>query len=228
MLVDEFADEGVLISEPRVYDEEADYQRTVELSLKDLEARNQGPTRTMVIREPDSGRIQFLPVVAYTLLDLNTSKKKSTEDQYVLQRSTPETSQPTGPSSQPEDEGITMTNSKTESDEVVTHVSKEKHASYRELTEINTGFQVEGHVGSNPSNAAEFQPQPSHVVHAGPNLEPIDLEVTDASTQQNLEQMDKDFTTSAYPNVQENLKLPTEDQVILKEPASSTGTMSSL
>ncbi|GKB64878.1 hypothetical protein Tco_0921064 [Tanacetum coccineum] len=40
--------------------------------------------------------------------------------------------------------------------------------------------------------------------------------------------MDEEFTTNAYPNVQENLKLPTKDQVILEEPASSTGTLSSL
>ncbi|GJW69855.1 hypothetical protein Tco_0126772 [Tanacetum coccineum] len=40
--------------------------------------------------------------------------------------------------------------------------------------------------------------------------------------------MDEEFTTTAYLNVQENLKLPTEDQVILEEPASSTGTLSSL
>ncbi|GKB16151.1 hypothetical protein Tco_0850074 [Tanacetum coccineum] len=40
--------------------------------------------------------------------------------------------------------------------------------------------------------------------------------------------MDEEFTTTAYPNVQENLKLPTEDQVILEEPVSSTGTLSSL
>ncbi|GJU41382.1 hypothetical protein Tco_1194339 [Tanacetum coccineum] len=36
------------------------------------------------------------------------------------------------------------------------------------------------------------------------------------------------FTTTAYPNVQENLKQPTEDQVILEEPASSIGTLFSL
>nr|GFC72132.1 hypothetical protein [Tanacetum cinerariifolium] len=93
---------------------------------------------------------------------------------------------------------------------------------------INPSKQDKGQAGSNPSNAAEFQPQPSHVVHAGPNFEPMDLETTDASTQQNPEQMDEEFTTTAYPNVQENLKLPTEDQVILEEPASSTGTLSSL
>ncbi|GKB48337.1 hypothetical protein Tco_0899090 [Tanacetum coccineum] len=40
--------------------------------------------------------------------------------------------------------------------------------------------------------------------------------------------MDEEFTTTAYPSVQENLKLPTEDQVRLEEPASSAGTLSSL
>ncbi|GJZ66882.1 hypothetical protein Tco_0630122, partial [Tanacetum coccineum] len=121
---------------------------------------------------------------------------------------------------------LALADSETESDEVVTPVNKEKDASNRELTEINTGVQDEGQAGSNPGkqdegqagsnpgkqdegqarsnpgNAAEFQPQPSHVVHAGPNLKPMDLA--------------------------ENLKLPTEDQVILEEPASSTGTLSSL
>ncbi|GJW89573.1 hypothetical protein Tco_0167126 [Tanacetum coccineum] len=111
-LVDEFADEGVPITEPRIDDEEADFQQGIELSLKDLEARNQGPARTMVIREPDFGRIQSLPEVqgkgkekiidehvAHTLFDLNTPKKKSAADQYILQKRTPKTAEPTGPSS---------------------------------------------------------------------------------------------------------------------------------
>nr|GFD49279.1 hypothetical protein [Tanacetum cinerariifolium] len=33
------------------------------------------------------------------------------------------------------------------------------------------------------------------------------------------------FTAMAYPKVQENLKLKVEEQVILEEPASSTGTL---
>ncbi|GKC89500.1 hypothetical protein Tco_1150149, partial [Tanacetum coccineum] len=208
------------ILEPRVDDEEADYQRGVELSLKDLEARNQGLAHTVVIQEPESKRIQSHSEfqgkgkekiidehVANTLLDLNTSKKKSASHQYILQMHTLETTEPTGPSSQPDDEGITMNEGRAGS---------------------NPGKQDEGQAGSNPGNAAEFQPQPSHVVHAGPNLEPMDLEVTDASTQPNSEQMDEEFTTTAYPSIQENLKLPTRDQVILEEPASSTGTLSSL
>ncbi|GKB98536.1 hypothetical protein Tco_0984673, partial [Tanacetum coccineum] len=45
---------------------------------------------------------------------------------------------------------------------------------------------------------------------------------------QNPEQINKEFTTTAYLNVWENLKLPTKDQAILEDPASSTGTLSSL
>nr|GEY40205.1 hypothetical protein [Tanacetum cinerariifolium] len=136
-LVDEFADEGVFISEPRVNDEEVDYQRGVKLSLKDLEARTQSPAHTMVIQKPESRRIQsFL-----------------------------------------------------ECDEVVTPVNKDKDASYREITKINTRVHDEGHAGSNP---------------------------------------DEEFTTTTYLNVQENLKLLIEDHVILEEPVSSIGTLSSL
>ncbi|GJZ69091.1 hypothetical protein Tco_0632641 [Tanacetum coccineum] len=40
--------------------------------------------------------------------------------------------------------------------------------------------------------------------------------------------MDEEFTTTAYPNVQENLKLPTEGEVRLKEPANSASPISSL
>nr|GEX09042.1 hypothetical protein [Tanacetum cinerariifolium] len=92
----------------------------------------------------------------------------------------------------------------------------------------NPGVQDEGQAGSNLGDAAKSQPKSSHVVHAGPKLEHMDLEATDASTQQNPKQMDEKFTTTAYPNVQENLKMPSEDHVILEEPASSTRTLSSL
>ncbi|GKC48799.1 hypothetical protein Tco_1071544 [Tanacetum coccineum] len=139
-----------------------------EFADEDLEARNQGPARTVVIWEPDSGRIQSLPEVqgkgkekiideqvAHTLLNLNTPKKKSAANQYILQKRTPETAEPTGPSSQPEDEGITMTNSETKSDEIVTLVNKEKDASNREITEINAGVQDEGRARSNPGKQDE-------------------------------------------------------------------------
>ncbi|GKD62392.1 hypothetical protein Tco_1299901, partial [Tanacetum coccineum] len=40
--------------------------------------------------------------------------------------------------------------------------------------------------------------------------------------------MDEGFIATAYPKFQENLKLTIEEQVVLEEPASSTGTLSSL
>ncbi|GKG30496.1 hypothetical protein Tco_0422984, partial [Tanacetum coccineum] len=108
--------------------------------------------------------------------------------------------EPTGHADSPSlDDELPLTNSETESDE--------------EVPVINAGDQDEGQAGSNPGDAAESQPQPSHRVHAGPNREHMDLEAIDASSQQKLEQMDEEFTINAYPNVLENLKLPTEDQV---------------
>ncbi|GJU44032.1 retrovirus-related pol polyprotein from transposon TNT 1-94 [Tanacetum coccineum] len=110
-LVDEFVDEGVPENEPRIGDEDADLQRVVEESLKDIYATHWGPLLPVVFREPDSGRRQPLlevqgkgkekvieEQVAHTLLDLNTPKKKSTTYQYIFQRRTPKTAEPTGPS----------------------------------------------------------------------------------------------------------------------------------
>ncbi|GJQ90658.1 retrovirus-related pol polyprotein from transposon TNT 1-94 [Tanacetum coccineum] len=234
-LVDEFVDEGVPDKQPAYDDEE-------------------GPARPVVFRELDSGRFQPLPEVqgkgkekvieeqaACDLLTIQTPKKKSPVDQYIFQRRTLTTTGPSGNAESPSlDTELAHADIEIESDKIVTPVNKEKDASNKELTEIDVGVQDEGqagsnpgkqdkgHAGSNPSNATEFQPQPSHVVHAGSNLEPIDLAVSDASTQQNHEQINEEFTITTYPNVQENLKLPTEDQVILEEHASSTGTLSSL
>nr|GEX31876.1 hypothetical protein [Tanacetum cinerariifolium] len=55
-----------------------------------------------------------------------------------------------------------------------------------------------------------------------------DLEAMDVSTQLHPKQMDEGFTATSYPNVHEILKLTVEEHVILEEPGSSTGTLSSL
>nr|GEU57931.1 retrovirus-related Pol polyprotein from transposon TNT 1-94 [Tanacetum cinerariifolium] len=135
--------------------------------------------------------------------------------QPLPERCTPMPAEASGPAESPSlDAELVLTDSETES--------------YDEVPKINTGDQDEGQAGSNPGDAAGFQPQSSHVVHAGPNLEPMDLEATDASHLQNPEQLDEEFTTTVYLNVQENLKLPSEDPVIPEEPTSSTRTLSSL
>nr|GEZ87519.1 hypothetical protein [Tanacetum cinerariifolium] len=137
-LVDEPSAEDVSVEEPTYNEEEANLQRALELILKEQAERTQGPARPVVIREPDSERIQPLPDVqgkgkekvvdeqaAHDLFTLLAPKNKSPVDQFIFQRH-------------------------------------------------------------------------------------------------------EEFTTTAYPNVQENLKLPSKDSMIPEEPTSSTGTLYSL
>nr|GEU67828.1 hypothetical protein [Tanacetum cinerariifolium] len=243
-VVGEFADEGVLVKEPAYNEEEANLKRALDLSLKELEKRTQGPARLVVFREPDSRRFQPLPEVhrkgkekfikeqaAHDLLTLQTPKKKSLADQFIFQRHTPMSTESFGNAESPSmDAKLTMTNSVMKSDKEVPLVNPEKDASYKDLTEIDTGDQIEGQArpnpgkhdevqaGPNPGSAAESQSQPSHVVYAGPNLKHMDLKVTDASTQDTPKQMDEEFTTTTYIIIQENLKLPTEDQFFVEKP----------
>ncbi|GJS65259.1 hypothetical protein Tco_0679823 [Tanacetum coccineum] len=185
--------------------------------------KDQGPARRVVIKEPDSGRIQTLPEVqgkekekvagkqaAYDLLTLQTPKPKNPADQFIFQRRTPMPTESSEHAHSPSlDAELALTDSEKESEEEVPVIKAGDQDEAQ--AGLNPGEQDEGQAGSNPGNDAESQPQPSHVVHAGPNLEHMDLETIDALTQQKPEQMDEEFTTTAYPNVQENLKLLTED-----------------
>nr|GEV82295.1 hypothetical protein [Tanacetum cinerariifolium] len=219
--VDESVAEGIPKKEPRVDDEEADV-------------------------EPESRKYQPLPEVQgkgkAKVTDkqvAHTPKKKSPADQYIFQR---HTSTPTGSSGHEESSSLYvelgLTDSEVESDEDVPEIDagvqgegqagpnpddQDKGQAGPDLDE-----QAEGQAGPNPGDAAASQPLPSPVVHAEPNLEHMDLEVSDVSTQPHPEQIDEGFTATAYPKVRENLKLTVEEQVILEESACSSGTLSSL
>ncbi|GKF83306.1 hypothetical protein Tco_0244962, partial [Tanacetum coccineum] len=93
---------------------------------------------------------------------------------------------------------------------------------------VRSGAQDEGQAGPNPDDVAESLPLPTPCVLAGPNLEHSDVEITDPSSQPQPEHIDDGFTATAYPDVQENLKLTIAEQMIPEEPVSSTGTLSSL
>ncbi|GJU74901.1 hypothetical protein Tco_1266306 [Tanacetum coccineum] len=83
----------------------------------------------------------------------------------------------------------------------------------------------EGQLDQNPGDLQQqSQPPSSHVVHAGPNLKHVDLKASDTSIQPNPEQMNEEFTTTAYLNVQENLKLPTEGEAPLPTLTATTTT----
>ncbi|GJX00529.1 hypothetical protein Tco_0184442, partial [Tanacetum coccineum] len=192
-LRDEFIDEGVPATEPRIDDEEAIVQKVLEESMKDAYPSHRGPLPPVVFRELDSGKLQPLP-----------------------ERRTPATADP---SSLVESSSLYaelgLTDSETNSDEEVS-------------SEMNAGAQEEGQDGTNPGDAAVSHTQSSHVVQAGPNLDHMNLGVAEAASQPNPKQMDEEFTIMIYPSVQENLKLLTEGDVRLEEPASSAGTLSSM
>ncbi|GJT15643.1 retrovirus-related pol polyprotein from transposon TNT 1-94 [Tanacetum coccineum] len=89
------------------------------------------------------------------------------------------------------------------------------HASMdAELNQIDN----EGQAGPNPGIAAESQLQSSHVVHAEPNLEHVDLGTSDASTQQKPEQIDEDSTgtLSSLQNLEKDLSFT--DQFFVEKP----------
>nr|GEU89609.1 hypothetical protein [Tanacetum cinerariifolium] len=250
--VDESVAEGIPEKEPRVDDEEADVQRVLEESLKSIYDVPRGPLPPVVIRKPESGKYQRLlkvqgkgkekvteEQVARDLLTLQTPKKKSPADQYIFQR---RISTPTGSSSHDESSSLyaelKLTDSEVESDEDVPGIDAgvqgvgQARPNPDDQDEGQAGpnpdEQAKGQAGPNPGDAEASQPLPSPVVHAGSDLEHMDLDVADVSTQPHPEQMDEGFAATAYPKVQKNLKLTVEEQVILEEPASSSGTLSSL
>nr|GEX16433.1 hypothetical protein [Tanacetum cinerariifolium] len=107
--------------------------------------------------------------------------------------------------------------------------SDSKEESEKVVLGADKGGQDEGQAGPDPDNAgADELSMPSPVVHAGSDHEHMDLDVADVSLQPSTEQLDEGFTATAYPKVQENLKLTIEEHVLLEQHASSSGTLSSL
>nr|GEW75235.1 hypothetical protein [Tanacetum cinerariifolium] len=183
--VGEPVDEGILEKEPRFDDEE--------------EVKGKGKEK--VIDEQ----------VALALLTLQTPKKKSPADQFIFQR---RTFTPTESSSHDESSSLYvelgLADSEVEYDEDVPRIDVEVQDEGQ--ARLNPSEQDEGQAGPNLGDDAASQPQSSPIVHAGPNLKHMDLEAMDVSTQPHPEQMDEGFTATAYPKVQENLKLTVEEQ----------------
>ncbi|GJV50646.1 hypothetical protein Tco_1446387 [Tanacetum coccineum] len=161
--------------------------------MKDAYPAHRGLLPHVVFREPDSGKLQPLPEVqgkgkekvgeeqaAQVLLNLQTPKKKNPAEQFIFQRRTPATVEPSG--------------------------LVESSSLYAELGLTDSGMESEEEVS--PEMNAQG--------------------IIEASSQPNTEQIDDEFTAMAYTKVQENLKLPTEGEVRLEEPASSAGTLSSM
>nr|GEX41532.1 E-beta-farnesene synthase [Tanacetum cinerariifolium] len=188
--------------------------------------------------------------VAHDLLSLQKPKKKSPANQYIFQRLAFE---PTGSSGHNESPYVVLgqSDSEEESEKVVLGADEggqdegqagpDPGGQAEGQTGSDVGAQDEGQAGSNldenskgqagldPGNAgAEVQSISSPVVYAGSDCEHMDLDAADVSLQPSMEQLDEGFTATAYPKVQENLRLTVEEHVLLEDPASSSRTLSSL
>ncbi|GKA95570.1 hypothetical protein Tco_0817608, partial [Tanacetum coccineum] len=241
-LVDEFIDEGVPAAKPRLEDtEEEILQKVLEESLTDAYPTQRGPLPPVVFRETDTGKFQPLLEVpgkgkekvgeeqaAQVLLHLHTTKKKSPAEQYIFQRYTLVPSKPAGhEESSSLYAELELSSSDMESDEEMPSVIRSE-AQDEGQAGTDPGKLDEGQAGPNPDDVDESQPLSTPSVLAGPNLEHSNVEITNASSQPQPEHMDKGFIATAYPEVQENLKLTVDEQMIPEEPVSSTGTLSSL
>nr|GEU60303.1 hypothetical protein [Tanacetum cinerariifolium] len=192
----------------------------------------------VAIREPVAKATRPLPVVegkgkaittkeqaAQSLLAPHTPKRRSTTDQFILQRQTPATEEAsTRTSTQPQDDTSTNIVYETPSSadaEIGEYVDNKVNLEER------TAELDEGQAGSDPGKTLESRPPPdddkmdedqvgsdpvkSHVALAGPNPEP----------------MHDDYVAIVYPKVHESLKFPADEQVILEDPLNSSGTLSS-
>ncbi|GJW34975.1 retrovirus-related pol polyprotein from transposon TNT 1-94 [Tanacetum coccineum] len=162
-LEDESIDEGVPVNEPKFGDEEVNVQKAIEESLKDAYPTCQGLLPPVVIREPESRKYQPLPEVQ------EPSGLVESSSLYVE---------------------LGIIDSETDSNE---EVSPEINAVAQEEGQAgpNPDEQDKGQAGSNLGDAAVDQPQSSHVVHAGLNLDHMDLGIVEASSQPNPEQMNE-------------------------------------
>nr|GEW57366.1 hypothetical protein [Tanacetum cinerariifolium] len=148
-----------------------------------------------------------------SLLDL---QKKSTTDQFLLQRRTPATDEAsTGPYAQPKDDTFTNIVCEEQGEDMSNKVDLEER-----IAKIN-----EGQAGSNSSKTPESRPPPKRVLikedQAGPN--PRQSHV--AFVGPDPEPMHDEFVSIVYPQVHESLKHTTEKHVHLENPLSSSGDL---
>nr|GEV59296.1 hypothetical protein [Tanacetum cinerariifolium] len=205
--------EGEPAKEPQVATKDTNLQKALEESMKSMYVAPRGPLPPVVIRELKSGKYQPLPEV------LGKGKAKSDSDEesekVVL-----------GADERGQDEGQARPDPGAQAEG---QMGSDAGAQDEGQAGSNPDENSEGEAGPDPSNAgADELSMPSPMVHAGSDHEHIDLDVADVSPQPSMKQLDEGFTATAYLKVQENLKLIVEEQVLLEEPASSSGTLSFL
>ncbi|GJV22408.1 hypothetical protein Tco_1371428 [Tanacetum coccineum] len=230
---------------------DADLERAIKLSLDpSFLPQREAPVGGVAIRKRVAEEIQRLPDVegkgkaiiteeqaAHSLIDL--SKKKSTTYQFILQRrdQAPYDST-TSPFSQPQDDtskkvvnesSSTPDSEWTESGTEATAPKVDKEQGEVASTTVTSGVGI----SVRTKNQAGSDPGQGHEALAGSNLEPMQEDTSPGKEHMalagpNPKHMDEDFYATSYPKVHENLKLKTDEHVILENPESSSTNLSSM
>nr|GEU94155.1 hypothetical protein [Tanacetum cinerariifolium] len=185
-------------------------------------------TRPLLMVEGKGKAIATKEQVAHSLLALHTPKRRSTTDQFVLQRRTSATEEAsTGPSAQAQDDtsinivcdSPSLTGAKTK-----TGVASEKTNSGGD-TKI---LQFDEEQGNDVDDQVNLKEKTDKLDQGQARSDPDLGKRCEALAGPDPEPMHDDFMADLYPKVQESLKFPADEHVALEEPLSSCGTLSSI
>ncbi|GKA85413.1 retrovirus-related pol polyprotein from transposon TNT 1-94 [Tanacetum coccineum] len=181
-------------------------------------------TRPLPVVEGKGKAIATNEQAAQSLLALHTPKRRSITDQFIFQRRTSTTEEAsTGPFAQPQDDASTN---------IVRESLSTCNAEIMLIqTRTNSGGDMrytQQNAGSDPGKTPKSRPPPDDDKMDEDQAGPDPGESCVALARPNPEPTYDEFMANVYPNVHESLKFPVDEHVILEDPLSSIGTLSSM
>nr|GEX12393.1 hypothetical protein [Tanacetum cinerariifolium] len=220
--------EEVPAEEPQVAEEDADFQKALEESMKDAYALPKGPLPQWSLGNLSRKNINLSQKFQErAMLKCLRSRQQGGIRKgcaWVKKSSQDEGQARPDPNAQAKGQTGSDTGAQAEG-----QAGSNPDETFEGQARSNPDESSKGQAGLDPGNAeARVQSTSSPMVHAGSDREHMNTDVANVSLQPSTEQLYEGFTAIIYPNVQENLKLAFEEPVLLEEPASSSGTLSSL
>ncbi|GJX67350.1 hypothetical protein Tco_0303077 [Tanacetum coccineum] len=205
-------------------------------------------TRPLPVVEGKGKAIATEEQAEQSLLALHTPKRRSTMDQFIFQRRTLATEEAsTGPSVQPQNNTSTnivcdspspadaKTGADTDKtnnggDTKILQIGEEQGDDVANVVNLEekTAEIDEGQNRSDPGKTPESQTLPDDDTIDKDQARPDPGESRVALARPNPEPTHKEFMANVYPNVHESLKFLADEHVIIEDPLSSFGTLSSM
>ncbi|GJS25815.1 retrovirus-related pol polyprotein from transposon TNT 1-94 [Tanacetum coccineum] len=205
-------------------------------------------TRPLPVIEGKGKAIVTEEQAAQSLLTLHTPKRRSTIDQFIFQRRTLATKEAsTRPSAQPQDDtsanvvrdspspadaetGAESDKTNSGGDTEILQITEElgEDVDKQVNLEEKTAELDQDQAGSDPGETHESRPPPEQVFMDEDQAGPDPGESGVALAGPDPEPTHDEFMANLYPKVQESLKFSADEHVILEDPLSSTGTLSSM